>query len=118
MLACIGSLPFLEREAQGEQTDLGERAVIIGGGNAAIDSARTAMRMGATATVIYRRERKDMPAIEEEVDAAEEEGANFIFLAAPHRIIGEHGAVKGDRGHQDAVGCVRHIRAPATGRYR
>jgi NADH-quinone oxidoreductase subunit F len=86
-----GSLQFLEREAQGEQTDLGERAVIIGGGN----SARTAIRKGAAATVIYRRERKDMPAIAEEVDAAEEEGVNFIFLASPHRIVGEHGAVKG-----------------------
>jgi NADH-quinone oxidoreductase subunit F len=91
----FGSLQFLEREAQGEQTDLGERAVIIGGGNSAIDCARTAIRKGATATVIYRRERKDMPAIAEEVDAAEEEGVNFIFLASPHRIVGEHGAVKG-----------------------
>ncbi len=43
---------------------------MIGGGNAAIDSARTALRMGADVTVIYRRERKDMPAIEEETEAA------------------------------------------------
>ena len=43
--------------------------------------------------MIYRRERKDMPAIAEEVDAAEEEGVKFIFLASPHRIVGERGAV-------------------------
>ena len=43
---------------------------------------------------IYRRERKDMPAIAEEVDAAEEEGVSFLFLASPHRIVGERGAVK------------------------
>jgi NADPH-dependent glutamate synthase beta subunit-like oxidoreductase len=68
---------------------------VIGGGNAAIDSARTALRMGAEVTVIYRRERKDMPAIREETDAAEEEGAKFVFLATPHRIVGdEDGNVK------------------------
>jgi len=70
------------------------RVAIIGGGNAAIDSARTALRRGATVTVIYRRERKDMPAIQEEVEAAEQEGAHFVFLATPHRIVGENGAVK------------------------
>ena len=75
-------------------TDLGERVVIIGGGNSAIDCARTAIRKGSSATVIYRRERKDMPAIAEEVDAAEEEGVSFLFLASPHRIVGERGAVK------------------------
>ena len=47
------------------------------------------MRKGAEATVFYRRERKDMPAIEEETRAAKEEGAKFVFLAAPHRIIGD-----------------------------
>jgi NADH-quinone oxidoreductase subunit F len=90
----FGSLHFLEREAHGEDTALGDRVVIIGGGNSAIDCARTVIRKGATATVIYRRERKDMPAIAEEVDAAEDEGVNFIFLASPHRIVGEGGAVK------------------------
>jgi NADH-quinone oxidoreductase subunit F len=50
--------------------------------------------MGAQVTVVYRRERKDMPAIREEVEAAEAEGANFVFLAAPHRIVGVHGVVK------------------------
>ena len=45
-------------------------------------------------TVIYRRERKDMPAIHEDVEAAEQEGAHFVFLATPHRIVGENGAVK------------------------
>src|SRR5262249_41153668 len=60
-----------------------------------IDSARTSVRLGASATVIYRRERKDMPAIEEEVDAAEQEGVRFMFLAAPHRIVGDQGEGKG-----------------------
>ncbi len=88
------ALLFLEAIAKEEPVPLGQRVAIIGGGNAAIDSARTALRRGATVTVIYRRERKDMPAIQEEVEAAEQEGAHFVFLATPHRIVGETGAVK------------------------
>jgi NADH-quinone oxidoreductase subunit F len=82
------ALPFLEAVARQEEISLGRKVAIIGGGNAAIDSARTALRMGAEALIVYRRERKDMPAIEEETLAAEDEGAKILFLAAPHRIIG------------------------------
>jgi NADH-quinone oxidoreductase subunit F len=92
----IPALLFLEAVAKEEAVRLGRKVAVIGGGNAAIDSARTALRMGADVTVIYRRERKDMPAIREETDAAEEEGAKFHFLATPHRIVGdEDGNVKG-----------------------
>jgi NADH-quinone oxidoreductase subunit F len=84
----VPALPFLEAVAKGQETRLGKRVVVIGGGNAAIDSARTALRCGSEVTVIYRRERRDMPAIPEETLAAEEEGTEFIFLATPHRIIG------------------------------
>jgi NADH-quinone oxidoreductase subunit F len=90
----VPALLFLEAVSKGEQVNLGKKVVVIGGGNAAIDSARTALRMGAEVTVIYRRERKDMPAIEEETEAAEAEGAHFVFLAAPHRVVGFHGVVK------------------------
>jgi len=90
----LGALHFLEAEARGQPIELRQRVVIIGGGNSAIDCARTVLRRGAVATVIYRRERKDMPAIQEEVEAAEAEGVRFIFLAAPYRIVGEHSAVK------------------------
>ena len=91
----IPALPFLEAVAKEEAVRLGRKVAVIGGGNAAIDSARTALRMGSEVTVIYRRERKDMPAIRQETDAAEEEGARFQFLATPHRIVGtEDGGVK------------------------
>jgi NADH-quinone oxidoreductase subunit F len=96
------ALNFLEAIAAGQDVPLGRRVAIIGGGNAAIDSARTALRKGAEATVFYRRERKDMPAIEEETQAAKEEGAKFVFLAAPHRVIG------------DAKGSVRAIEIVKT----
>jgi len=90
------ALHFLEAVASGREVAIGRRVVVIGGGNAAIDSARTALRMGADVDVVYRRERKDMPAIEEETQAAKEEGAKFRFLAAPHRVIGDaKGNVKG-----------------------
>ena len=85
----LPALPFLEAVARGDAPELGRKVVVIGGGNAAIDSARTALRLGASVTVVYRRERKDMPAIEEETAAAEEEGAKIVFLSAPHRIVGD-----------------------------
>ena len=83
------ALIFLENIAKGQDVPIGRKVAIIGGGNAAIDSARSVLRKGAEATVFYRRERKDMPAIEEETKAAREEGAKFVFLAAPHRVIGD-----------------------------
>ena len=89
------ALIFLEMMSKNEDVALGRRVAVIGGGNAAIDSARSALRAGCEVTILYRRERKDMPAIEEETLAAEEEGARIVFLAAPHRIIGNaDGAVK------------------------
>jgi NADH-quinone oxidoreductase subunit F len=85
----IPALPFLEAVARNEQVPVGTSVVVIGGGNAAIDSARTARRLGADVTIVYRRERRDMPAIPEEVRAAEHEGAKIVYLAAPHRIVGD-----------------------------
>ena len=85
----IPALPFLEAVSRDEQVPVGKNVVVIGGGNAAIDSARTARRLGADVTIVYRRERKDMPAIPEEIEAAEHEGAKVVYLAAPHRIVGD-----------------------------
>jgi len=61
----IPALPFLEGVEREEKLPIGKKVVVIGGGNAAIDSARTARRLGADVTIVYRRERKDMPAIPE-----------------------------------------------------
>jgi NADH-quinone oxidoreductase subunit F len=97
----LPALPFLEAVAKHEEVQLGSRVAVVGGGNAAIDSARTAMRMGARVTILYRRERNDMPAIDEEIHAAEEEGVRFVYLAAPHRILG------GADGNVKAIEVVR-----------
>jgi NADH-quinone oxidoreductase subunit F len=95
------ALNFLEAVAAGQEVSLGRRVAIIGGGNAAIDSARSSLRKGCDVTVFYRRERKDMPAIEEETAAASDEGAKFVFLAAPHRVIGDA------RGNVKAIEIVK-----------
>jgi len=105
----IPALPFLEGIASGETTSTGRRVVVIGGGNAAVDSARSAVRMGAQATILYRRQRKDMPAIKEEVDAAEQEGVRLQFLSTPHRILGDaHGEVKGIEIEKTRLGEYDH----------
>jgi NADH-quinone oxidoreductase subunit F len=89
------ALSFLESVATNKRVLVGSKVVVVGGGNAANDSARTALRLGAEVTVLYRRERKDMPAIEEETMASEEEGAQYLFLSAPHRIVSDsEGRVK------------------------
>ncbi len=82
------SLELLEAVATHETAPVGKRVVVIGGGNSAIDSARTAVRLGSQVTVAYRRGRSDMPAIAEETEAAEAEGVEFHFLAVPKSILG------------------------------
>ena len=71
-----------------------KRTVVFGGGNVAMDAARTAKRLGADVTIVYRRTEKELPARREEVEHAMEEGINFKFLANPTEIKGENGWVK------------------------
>lgn len=74
---------------------LGKKVVVIGGGNSAVDAARTMLRMGASeVTILYRRIRREMPAYEEEIEAAEREGIKIRYLVAPEKIFGEKGKVK------------------------
>ena len=69
---------------------IGRQVAVIGGGNTAMDAVRTAKRLGATkASLVYRRSRKEMPAREEEIHHAEEEGIEFLLLTTPIRIIGD-----------------------------
>ena len=78
---------FLTKVGLGVDTGIGKKVVVIGGGNTAIDTARTSVRLGAQVTLMYRRTRDEMPANMDEIVAAEEENVNFLFLAAPTRII-------------------------------
>jgi len=73
----------------------GRKMVVIGGGDVAIDAARCALRIGCEEVTILRRSRKEMPAREEEIRFAEEEGVKIRYLVAPTRIIGKNGEVVG-----------------------
>lgn len=84
----IPGVVFLRRFNLGERVNVGKRVAVIGGGNVAIDASRVALRLGADeVTVLYRRSRSEMPAFEEDVNEAEEEGVNFQFLASPLEVI-------------------------------
>jgi NADH-quinone oxidoreductase subunit F len=83
-----------EAWVKGEKT-LGSKVAVIGGGNSAIDAARVALRLGADVTILYRRERKDMPAAAEEIIAAEDEGIKIEYLVAPLKIESKDGKVSG-----------------------
>ena len=90
----FGAVEFLRDYNLGKEIKVGKHVAVIGGGNSAIDAARTAIRLGAKrVTVYYRRERKDMPAQEWEIRAAEEEGVQVMYLVAPVRIITQYGKV-------------------------
>jgi dihydropyrimidine dehydrogenase (NAD+) subunit PreT len=83
------SLEFITALKQGHPFELGERVVVLGGGNTAIDVAREAVRLGVpSVTIAYRRERADMPAYDFEVDEAEHEGVQFEWLAVPVEVVG------------------------------
>ncbi|MBI4286146.1 MAG: FAD-dependent oxidoreductase [Chloroflexi bacterium] len=97
----IYALDFLKYANSGVKVNLGSRVAVVGGGNAAIDAARVAWRLGAKeVTIIYRRSRAEMPAVAEEVEEAEHEGVKMHFLAAPVRVIARDGRLIG-------VECIR-----------
>jgi putative selenate reductase len=96
------ALDFLERVARGEAPALGDRVLVIGGGNTAMDAARTARRLtGKPVTVVYRRSRAEMPAEEEELEGLFDEGNLLEELASPIRVVLEDGRVA-------ALECVRN----------
>jgi NADPH-dependent glutamate synthase beta subunit-like oxidoreductase len=82
----ISGLKFLSDHWSFKAQFNGQKIAVIGGGNTAMDAARTAYRMGADVDIIYRRTRNEMPAIPEEIEGAEEEGIHFEFLTAPEKI--------------------------------
>jgi NADPH-dependent glutamate synthase beta subunit-like oxidoreductase len=92
----LSGIDFLRDVAMGDAPDLaGKTVAVVGGGNTAIDAARTAIRLGATAVhLIYRRTRFDMPATDLEIEEAVEEGLQLHFLVNPTRLVG-NGKVEG-----------------------
>jgi heterodisulfide reductase subunit A2 len=80
---------FLRSKHLGEPVEMGKKVVVVGGGNVAMDAARTALRMGADVTVVYRRTREQMPALPEEIHEAEDENIKFDFLCSPVEVLGD-----------------------------
>ncbi|MCS7285633.1 MAG: FAD-dependent oxidoreductase [Anaerolineae bacterium] len=98
-------VPLLRAINLDEKIELGHRAVVIGGGNTALDVSRTLRRLGVEEViVVYRRSREEMPANPEEVRQAEEEGVKFLFLASPLEVITNAGRVKGVRFIRNRLG--------------
>ena len=97
----INAVDFLKDVSLGKHVEIGEKVAVVGGGNSAIDAARTSKRLGAREVVVlYRRSREEMPALPSEVEEAEKDDVKFYFLVAPKQIIGENGKVK-------AIECLR-----------
>jgi heterodisulfide reductase subunit A len=112
----IDCVTFLREQALGIRKEGKGKLIVIGGGNAAIDSARVGWRMGFEEVyILYRRTKKEMPANPWEIDAAEHEGVIMQYLAAPVEILGENGKVTGmncirmELGEPDASGRRRPV---------
>lgn len=111
-----GGIDFLRAVALKQEINIGDKVVICGGGNTAMDACRTAVRLGAKEVYcVYRRTRNEMPAEDIEIKEAEEEGVQFKFLTNPISFNGEGGKVKSvtlqlmELGEPDASGRRRPI---------
>lgn len=108
-----GGVEFLRKVRLEGSFEVGSRVLVIGGGNSALDAARTALRCGADeVTIVYRRTRAEMPADQKEIDGAEKEGVKFLFLAVPEIIQGS------SNGDVASLQCLRMKLGPpdASGR--
>jgi len=107
---------FLIKRGLNEETPVGKHVIVVGGGNTAMDCARTSWRLGAqNVYLLYRRSRKEMPANDIEVEEGEEEEVKYHFLAAPTKLIGTEGKLSGmeflkmELGEPDASGRRRPV---------
>ena len=107
----LGGIDFLRAVNLGERPQIGDKVMVVGGGNTAMDACRTAVRLGAREVyVVYRRTEAEMPAEQVEIDEAREEGVTFKFLRNPAEILSEDGHVKAvklqvmELGEPDASG--------------
>ncbi len=96
----LDAVEFLRDYNLGKEVKLGDKVIVIGGGNSAIDTARVAKRLGKDTSILYRRTRVEMPAIESEIEEALEEGIDIQYLAAPIKVLSDNGKLK-------AIECIR-----------
>lgn len=117
----LEGIRFLRRVCHGERVEIGRRVVVIGGGNTAVDCARTARRLGGEeVTILYRRSRAEMPALADDLIGAEREGIRIESLAGPKRLIEEKGrpaaleCLRMELGVADAGGRPRPFPVPGS----
>eukprot|EP01028_Stygiella_incarcerata_P002240 TRINITY_DN1417_c1_g5_i1.p1 TRINITY_DN1417_c1_g5~~TRINITY_DN1417_c1_g5_i1.p1 ORF type:complete len:1590 (-),score=396.00 TRINITY_DN1417_c1_g5_i1:230-4999(-) len=117
----VSGIDFLAAVERKEKVVTGDNVIVVGGGNTAIDAARTAVRLGAKrVTIMYRRSRNEMPAFPPEVVAAEEEGVELQFLNTPQEIMMEDGkmvamkCVRLELGEPDSSGRRRPVEIPGS----
>ncbi|HOI22760.1 MAG: FAD-dependent oxidoreductase [Spirochaetia bacterium] len=89
MKGVFGAGEFLKKISENQKMKLGSEVVVVGGGNSAIDAARSALRLGATVTLVYRRARSDMPANAEELNGALDEGISVLCMTQPIEVLGK-----------------------------
>jgi formate dehydrogenase major subunit len=107
----VSGIAYLRQRKQRQETGCGPRVIVIGGGNTAIDAARSARREGASVTLVYRRSESEMPATDREVHDARIEGVEFRFLAAPTKIVRD-----GQKVRQVKIQGMRLAEPDADGR--
>jgi len=112
----VSGVKYLRDLNLGKEVQLGKKVAVIGGGNVAMDSARSSLRFGAKeVSILYRRSREEMPASGEEIDAALAEGIKFEYLVAPQQVLVDNGKVAGLKcirmqlGEPDASGRRRPV---------
>ena len=108
----LGGVDFLHEVAEGKKPALGKKVVVVGGGNVAIDVARTAIKLGVKdVTVVYRRTEKDMKADALEVKEAREDGVKFLFEHKPVEIVSKDGKITAFKCECGDIGCDTVIAA-------
>jgi len=118
----LTAIDFLRAVADGKPPKCGQNVAVIGGGFTAVDAARTARRLGAkNVYILYRRTRSEMPATEEEVWEAEEEGVKLMYLVAPREILVKNGKITGItllshtlEARKDASGRRKPVEVPGA----
>jgi NADPH-dependent glutamate synthase beta subunit-like oxidoreductase len=111
----LSGVDFLSRIHHGEKVDVGDNVIVVGGGDTAIDAARICKRLGATTTILYRRTIKEMPAIDEEIEEAQNEDIKLEYLAAPIGFIKDGNritkvkAIRMELGEPDSSGRRRPV---------
>lgn len=116
----LPAVEFLEKLTDGPQPEVGSDVIVVGGGNTAMDTSRCAVRLGAKSVrVLYRRTRREMPCLMEEVEAAEAEGVQVEFLVAPVKLERKNGllsltCLRMELGTPDASGRARPVPVPGS----